>query len=105
MSGLQRRRWVKRWWVIGLALALAVALFSPLASPHPDGLERVAEDEGFIDRAEEAPYELIPDYVFPGIDNEAVATILAGLVGTGAVFGSVYGLARVLRRRSGQAAS
>jgi 4-amino-4-deoxy-L-arabinose transferase-like glycosyltransferase len=105
MSGRQRQWWVKRWWVIGLALALAAALFSPLASPHPDGLERVAEDEGFIDRAEEAPYELIPDYVFPGIDNEAVATILAGLVGTGAVFGLVYGLARVLRRRPGQAAS
>jgi hypothetical protein len=105
MSGLQRQWWVKRWWVIGLALALAVALFSPLASPHPDGLERVAEDEGFIDRAAAAPYELIPDYGFPGIDNEAVATILAGLVGTGAVFGLVYGLARLLRRRSGQAAS
>ena len=100
MSGLQRR-----WWVIGLLLALAVALFSPLASPHPDGLERVAEDEGFIDRAEEAPYELIPDYVFPGIDNEAVATILAGLVGTGAVFGLASGLAWVLRRRSGHAVS
>jgi len=104
MSGLQRRWWVKRWWVIGLALALAVALFSPLASPYPDGLERVAEDEGFIEQAEVAPYELIPDYVFPSIDNEAVATILAGLVGTGAVFGLAYGLAWVLRRRSGQAA-
>jgi hypothetical protein len=105
MSGLQRQWWVKRWWVIGVALALAVALFSPLASAHPDGLERVAEDEGFIGRAETAPYELIPDYVFPGIDNEAVATILAGLVGTGVVFGLVYGLAWVLRRRSRQAVS
>jgi hypothetical protein len=100
MSGPQRR-----WWLIGLALALAVALFSPLASSHPDGLERVAEDKGFMERAGEAPYELIPDYVFPGIDNEAVATILAGLVGTGVVFGLVYGLAWVLRRQSGQAAS
>ena len=82
-----------------------VALFSPLASSHPDGLERVAEDEGFIDRAEEAPYELIPDYAFPGIDNEAVATILAGLVGTGVVFGLAYGLAWVLRGWSSRTAS
>ena len=33
----------------GIALSLALAIFlSPFASPHPDGLERVAEDKGFI---------------------------------------------------------
>ena len=89
------------WWVIGLALALVVALFSPLASPHPDGLERVAEDEGFIERARDAPYELIPDYVFPGMANESAATILAGIAGTAIVFGLAYGLAWILRRRTG----
>ena len=88
------------WWVVGLLLALAVALLSPLASPHPDGLERVAEDHGFLDRARDAPYQVIPDYLFPGIENEALATIVAGLVGTVAVFGLGYGLAWVLRRRS-----
>jgi hypothetical protein len=87
------------WWLIGLSIALAVALFSPLASPHPDGLERVAEDQGFLNRAEEAPYGLLPDYLFPGIENEAVATIAAGLVGTLVVFGIGYGLAWVVRRR------
>ena len=90
------------WWVIGLVLALAVALFSPLASPHPDGLERVAEDEGFIERARDAPYELIPDYVFPGMASESAATILAGIAGTAIVFGLAYGLAWILRRRSRQ---
>jgi hypothetical protein len=94
----------KYWWLAGLLLALGVALLSPLASPHPDGLERVAEDQGFLDRAREAPYEIIPDYVFPGIENEAVATILAGLVGTLVVFGLGAGLAWALRRRSGSAA-
>jgi len=86
------------WWLLGLLLAVIVALFSPLASPHPDGLERVAEDQGFIERAEEAPYQVIPDYVFPGIGSEALATILAGIVGTLIVFGLGYGLALVLRR-------
>jgi predicted outer membrane lipoprotein len=90
----------KYWWIAGLLLALAVALISPLASPHPDGLERVAEDEGFIDRAQGAPYQVIPDYLFPGIENEAVATILAGIVGTVLLFGIGYGLAWALRRRS-----
>jgi len=95
----------KHWWVAGLLLAVVVALFSPLASPHPDGLERVAEDEGFIDRARGAPYEVIADYLFPGIENEGLATIVAGIVGTVMMFGLVYGLAWILRRRSGQVTS
>jgi ABC-type spermidine/putrescine transport system permease subunit I len=90
----------KYWWVAGLLLALGVAFLSPLASPHPDGLERVAEDEGFLDQAEDAPYQVIPDYAFPGIENEAVATIVAGLVGTILLFAVGYALAWLLRRRS-----
>jgi hypothetical protein len=93
------------WWLIGLLIAFAVALLSPLASPHPDGLERVAEDQGFLQRAKEAPYEILPDYLFPGIRNEAVATIIAGLVGTLVVFGVVYGVAWIVRRRTGQPAN
>lgn len=88
------------WWVLGLLLALVVAVFSPLASPHPDGLERVAEDQGFAERAQDAPYRTIPDYMFPGIADENLATVLAGIVGTLAVFGLTYGLAWILRRRS-----
>ncbi len=90
------------WWIAGLLLAIMLALLSPLASPHPDGLERVAEDAGFIDKAREAPFQIIPDYVFPGIENEALATIAAGIVGTLIVFGVGYGLAAVLRRREHQ---
>ena len=67
----------------GLALALAL-FFSPYACPFLDGLERVAEDHGFLSITEGkavfcAP---IPDYVFPGIKSEGVATSLAGFVGT-----------------------
>jgi len=90
---------------VGLLLALLIALFSPLASPHPDGLERVAEDKGFLDRAREAPYQLIPDYLFPGIENEQLATIVAGLLGTLVMFGVGFGLAWVLRRREGRGRS
>jgi hypothetical protein len=88
-----------------LALAVAIGLataVSPLASPSPDGLEKVAEDKGFLDRGhlagvqEDAP---VPDYAFPGVDDPHVATGLAGFTGTLLVFAAGYGLARVSVRR------
>lgn len=88
-----------RWPLIGLAIALIVALLSPLASTSPDGLERVAEDLGFIDRAMEPLYQVIPDYMFPGVSHSALATILAGIIGTLLVFGLAMLLARRLQRR------
>lgn len=87
----------KRWWILGLIIALAATILSPLASPSPDGLERVAEDQGFIDRALEPFYELIPDYVLPGVPNEDLATVLAGMVGVLIVFGLAFGAAYALR--------
>ena len=88
-----------KWWQIGLVACLAVACLSPLASSSPDGLERVAENKGFIDLGQEAPFQVIADYVFPGIENEALATILAGLIGTLILFGVVYGIAWLLKSR------
>jgi hypothetical protein len=88
-----------KWWHVALLISIAVALLSPLASGSPDGLERVAEDKGFLKEGSEAPYEIVADYVFPGIENEALATILAGIIGTLLIFGVVYGLAWLVRRR------
>jgi hypothetical protein len=94
-----------KWWLISLVICLAVASLAPLASSSPDGLERVAEDKGFIDLAGEAPFQVIADYVFPGIENKALATILAGLIGTLVLFGVAYGLAWLLKSRKGRAAT
>ena len=72
-------RW---WWVVGIAIAaLVVIVLAPLASPDPDGLERVAEDQGFIERAQNFFSGLLGDYAIPGIDNEWLSTVLAGLLG------------------------
>ena len=87
----------KYWWIVGLFIAVLLTLLSPLASSNPDGLERVAEDHGFLLRAAEPLYRIIPDYLFPGISNEAVATVVAGLLGTLAVFAIVFGLAQLLK--------
>lgn len=85
----------KKLTVAGMALSLSLAVFvSPFASGFPDGLERVAEDKGFIELASEektvwtaSPF---PDYSMPSIENEGLSTAMAGFVGTLLVF--VFGM-------------
>jgi PDGLE domain len=88
-----------------LALALAVGLataVAPFASAEPDGLEKVAEEKRFLNQGrlagiqEDSP---LPDYAFPGVEDERLATALAGFVGTLGVFAIGYGLAFAVRRR------
>ncbi|MBE3588018.1 MAG: PDGLE domain-containing protein [Thermoanaerobacteraceae bacterium] len=98
----------KKTLLVGLLVALAVAaLLSPFASPSPDGLERVAEDQGFLHLAEgkELIHALMPDYVFPGIAHEGLATALAGVVGTLLVFAAMYLLVRIILRFKGNTGS
>ena len=80
-------------WIFGLGIAALLAVLSPLASAHPDGLEWVAKQKGFLETARTPLYKIIPDYVFPGISNTALATIIAGIVGTLIVFGVALGAA------------
>jgi hypothetical protein len=90
--------------LVGLGIALVITLFSPLASSSPDGLERVAEDKAFVDKGEDAPYELIADYAFPWVGNEDAATILGGAVGVLVVAAFVLTLSVGLRALSRRAA-
>jgi cobalt/nickel transport system permease protein len=92
---------IARWVALGLGIALLVAAFSPLASPDPDGLEVVAERQGFIGRALDPLYNILPDYTIPGIANETISGILAVVLGTLIVFGLAYMVARTRRGRSG----
>jgi PDGLE domain len=93
-----------RWFTV-LALAVAVALgtaFSPFASGSPDGLEKVAEEKGFLDEGRLASVQEgspAPDYAFPGIDDARLATAAAGFVGTIGVFVLGAGVVAVVRRR------
>jgi hypothetical protein len=90
----------RRWWVLGgLAIAaLVVVVAAYLASGDPDGLERVAEDIGFIGAGQGSPFTVIADYVFPGVDGP-MATILAGLLGVAVVFALVWLAGKALARR------
>jgi cobalt/nickel transport system permease protein len=86
-------------WVGGLIIALGLAVASPLASAHPDGLEWVAEQKGFLDAAQAPVFEIVPDYVLPGVANQALATILAGMIGVLIVAGVALAVAYTRRTR------
>ncbi|MGQ9611138.1 MAG: PDGLE domain-containing protein [bacterium] len=87
--------------IFGLIVALICAgLISLFASSFPDGLEKVAENLGFLEKGEGEPIlkSPIPDYALPGIKNEKLATSIAGIVGTLLVFVVGYGTAEIIRK-------
>ena len=91
------RRW---WWAAALAIiAVVVVLAANFASSDPDGLERVAEDHGFIGQATNFLSGLLSGYAIPGISDPTVSSILSGLLGVGILLVLVFVLGRVLARR------
>lgn len=85
----------------GLLVVAGIAfLVSPWASSHPDGLERVAIDEGIDGDQRPHALEELPtaDYAIRGIDDDRLATGLAGLLGVAATFVVAVGLVTGLRR-------
>jgi cobalt/nickel transport system permease protein len=87
------------WIAAGFAVALGVVLLSPLASANPDGLERVAMNMGFIDAGQSAPYNILPDYTVPFIENAAMTTILSGIIGALLVGALAVAAVRLVQRR------
>ncbi len=89
--------------VTGLLVALLLAgVASFYASGSPDGLERVAEDQGFLDRGEENPVAGGPlaDYEARGVDDDRLAGGLAGVTGALVVLVLAGGLTFAVRRRA-----
>lgn len=90
--------------LIGLGLSLFIGVvLSPFASSWPDGLEKVAEDLGFLEQASEefVTPEVAPDYEMPGFAG-SWATSAAGFVGTLIMYFAGYGLAKLLAKKKGQ---
>lgn len=87
--------------VIGLVVSLALAGgVSFYASSHPDGLEKVAGDVGFLDSAKESAVEESPlaGYGVAGIENERISGGLAGVIGVASTAAISFGLFYALRR-------
>ncbi len=85
--------------LLGLVVAIGLALFvGPVASPLPDGLEKVADKLGFASAATESSPIVAPlhDYALPGVGSPAFAVALGGAIGTVVVFVFSVLLARAL---------
>ena len=91
----------------GLAVSVGVALLlSPLASGLPDGLERVASQLGFGERAQAGGASPLADYAVPGVHQPWLSSSLAAFLGTLFCFGAAWLVAwafgRWLRRPRSQ---
>lgn len=87
----------------GVTLAIMLALLgSPFASPSPDGLEKVAEERGFMEAGskDKAVWTKawFPEYKIENIESEHISTSLAGLIGTIGVFALGFGVIRFMVR-------
>lgn len=87
------------WAAIGILITIAVVLLSPFASANPDGLERVADDLGFIELAQNSPLTIFSDYLVPSIANAGLSTILAGVIGVMIIGVITYLFAKKLSRK------
>lgn len=89
-----------------LAALLVAGVGSFYASSHPDGLEYVAGETGFLDSAEEPKTADSPfaDYGTSGVDNARLGGGIAGVVGVLLVLGLMSGIAFAVRRRDARPA-
>ncbi len=86
----------------GLAVALLLAgLVSYYASSSPDGLEKVAGDQGFLDSAKDSATAGSPlaDYGVAGVEDERASVGLAGVLGVIVTFVVAGGGFVLLARR------
>jgi cobalt/nickel transport system permease protein len=93
---------------VGLIVALGLVIFvAPLANSNPDGLERVAEEQGLITNSEESATAGSPlaDYGVTGVESDRTGTLLAGTIGTILVFAAGTGILLAVRRRRAARAS
>ena len=84
-----------------LASLLLAGVVSFYASSSPDGLEKVAEDIGFIDSAKEHTNSdgVLADYGVKGVENERLSVGAAGVIGVIATGAISTGLFFLIRRK------
>jgi cobalt/nickel transport protein len=77
----------KKFYIGGLLVSLVLAGFvSFYASSHPDGLEKVADEIGFLETAKDPATagSALADYGVAGVENERASVGVAGVIGVAA---------------------
>ncbi|OEU97371.1 cobalt ABC transporter permease [Streptomyces qinglanensis] len=98
-----RRRSLRPLWIAGLVVTLACAGgLSFYASSDPDGLEKVAADNGIDEQAEDHAAQDSPlaDYGVADIADSRLSGGLAGVIGVGATLVVGSGVFLAVRRRN-----
>jgi hypothetical protein len=73
---------------------------SLLSSDDPDGLERVSIDQGFDDTARDPSIDTpLTDYSVDGVENDGLATGLAGVIGVVLTLVLTIGILKVVQAR------
>ncbi|MEU7292370.1 energy-coupling factor ABC transporter permease [Streptomyces exfoliatus] len=96
----------RKLWIGGVVTALVLAGFvSFYASASPDGLEKVAADQGIDAKAKEhaAAGSPLADYGVEGVETARLSGGLAGVIGVGATLAVGTGAFWVVRRRKAAA--
>lgn len=94
--------------IVGLLASVVLAgLVSFYSSPQPDGLESVAQQQGFADSAEDSTTADSPlsDYGVAGVEDERWSVGLAGVVGIGITALVGFGLFLFLSSGKGENAA
>ena len=95
----------KKFYVGGLLVSLLLAGgLSFYASSSPDGLEKVAEEIGFIETAKDPATagSALADYGVAGVENERASVGIAGVLGVLATGAVATGLFMYLGKRKKQ---
>jgi hypothetical protein len=82
--------------------SVTAALAAFFASSFPDGLEKVAEMLGFIEKAS-GHQSVMTDYVMPGLPEGGISVTAAGITGLLIIYGIFYLITVAFRGLSGKA--
>jgi cobalt/nickel transport system permease protein len=87
--------------IVGAVVALILAgIVSYYASSAPDGLNKVANDQGISkkEKAHKLDDSLFAGYGTEGVDNQRLSGAVAGVAGVAVTFAIVGGLVLAVRR-------
>jgi len=85
-----------------IASAVLAGGVSFYASSSPDGLEKVAEDVGFLETAKNHTFGdfTLADYGIAGFENARLSVGLAGLIGVGVTALLAMSLFKLIRKKA-----